>query len=148
MYSIVGSKSTFCMTVHLYFDMHYYFFYLVVSIQNQDTCDLDQIANNVNPGLLRSCNRDVNCTQLTCLTDGILKNSSSFKLTVESCSTPPGIRIELVDDDGNVSVNQLVTEPMVVTDNSSDVIFIVTVLFDFAVFFDSTTSSINITVRS
>ena len=67
---------------------------------------------------------------------------SNVTFTDMSCLTPPAIRMELVEDDGRVGVDRLVTESIVVN-SINRIIGDLTIL----VSAQSTTTSIEIMVR-
>lgn len=118
---------------------------LSVAVSNPQICDLDQMADNVNPVWLRNCTRDPNCTQLTCQSDGELENFfSTVIFTDMSCRSPlPAVRMMFIQDDGEVRTDALVTEPRVVTSTNRVIGGVLAIV----VFAQSTVGhSINITV--
>ena len=118
---------------------------LSVAVSNPQVCDLDQMADNVNPDWLRSCTRNPNCTQLTCQSDGELENFfSTVTFTDMSCLPLPAVRMLFVQDNGEVGTDTLVTQPQVVTSTNRAIGGILAIV----VFTQSTVGhSINITVR-
>ena len=118
---------------------------LSVAVSNPQVCDLDQMADNVNPDWLRSCTRNPNCTQLTCQSDGELENFfSTVIFTDMSCLPLPAVRMLFVQDNGEVGTDTLVTQPQVVTSTNRAIGGVLAIV----VFAQSTVGHlINITVR-
>ena len=112
----------------------------------QQTCDMDQMANSVNPNWLRDCTQNTNCTQLTCQTNGVLENFfGSITFIDVSCLTLPAMRIVFTQDNGREGPNILVTESQVVTSTNHGIGGILTIV----VVAQSTVGhSVNITVRN
>lgn len=109
-------------------------------------CDLDQMAENVNPDWLKNCTRDPECTQMTCQAGRELANFfSTVTFTDMSCLTLPGVRMVFFRGDGSVGTDVLITEPRVVTTTNHVIAGQLTVV----VFAQSTPGrSIDITVRN
>lgn len=105
---------------------------------NMDTCaGLEDLAMNIN---LADCSRDDICSQVSCETaEGLGLDSVRFSLEV--CNGQPGIAIELAKD-GSSIFNQLVTASTTVTAAIGNT------TLEADVFFNSTSTSIGISVRT
>ena len=116
-----------------------------VAVSNPQSCDLDEMADNINPVWLRNCTRDQNCTQLTCQSDGELDNFFSIVTFVDmSCLPLPAVRMIFIQDDGEVGTDTLVTQPQVVTSTNRAIGGVLSIV----VLAQSTVGhSVNITVR-
>lgn len=112
------------------------------SAQNQATCTgLDQLAQNSNPNLLSNCAKDGACTQVTCQAAGALSNYlGSAIFTLDPCSTPPGVRLQLLSTSGPALVDQIITSPTTIRRSFGFVSATITV------FVNSTTSTVGILV--
>ena len=108
------------------------------SLPNMDTCaGLEDLATNTN---LADCSRDDICSQVSCETgEGLGLDSVRFSL--EICNGQPGIAIELAKD-GTSIFNQLVTASTTVTAAIGNT------TLEADVFFNSTSTSIGISVRT
>ena len=126
-----------------YYSMHAKICFHAVAAQ---TCDLDQLANNVNPNWLRDCTRNPNCTQLTCHADRELENFfGSVTFMDMSCLILPAVRVVFAQDNGGVGIDILVTEPQVLTRTNHGIGGVLTIV----VLAQSTVGhSVNITVRN
>jgi hypothetical protein len=122
------------------------FFFSVAAASNPQVCDLDQMANNVNPGWLTNCFRSPNCTQLTCQAIGDLGNFfSTIVVTDMSCLTLPAVRMAFIQGDGEVGSDILVTQPQVVTSRNRAIGGVLSIV----VLAQSTVGhSVNITVKN
>ena len=119
---------------------------VTVPTSNSQSCDLDQLATNVNPDWLSNCHRNLNCTQLMCQAEGELENFfHRIIFTDMTCLTLPAVRIAFAQNNSGVSSDNLVTTSQVVTSTNHAIGGVLSIV----IFAESTIGhSINITVRN
>ena len=106
-----------------------------------ETCTgLDDLAMNINPSNLADCSRDDICSRVSCeAAEGLGFDSVNFSL--EICNGQPGVAIELGKDDSSI-FNQLITASTTVIAEIGNT------TLEADVFFNSTSTSIGISVRT